>query len=131
MTPKVPPGLDNSRKNVTRAIGSFVRAAARVEGVVRVSVYGSYVRGVMLPDSDVDLMVVVAGSHRDAARRRDPLFTMVFDVLLSHRVEISLRVIDEARFREMRRSAVPFWKNFRRDEVVLWPKMERRSRKAA
>lgn len=131
MTPKVPPGLDNSRKNVTRAIGSFVRAAARVEGVVRVSAFGSYVRGVMLPDSDVDLMVVVAGSHRDAAQKRDLLFSTVFDVLLTHRVEISLRVIAEARFKEMRKSAFPFWKNYRRDEVVLWPKMERRSRKAA
>ena len=109
----------------------FVKMASRIGGVVRISMYGSYARGVMLPDSDVDLMVVVLGSHRDAAQRRDPLFSVVFDALLEYRVDLSLRVIEEARFKEMRGSAFPFWKNYRRDEVVLWPKMAKRSRKAA
>jgi predicted nucleotidyltransferase len=88
------------------------------ERIVRISLFGSRARGVERPWSDHDFLVVVRGDRRAA---RDDLARIEMDMLLECTADVSPKVVTEEQFRSLAGGPEPFWRNFRRDEVRLWP----------
>lgn len=88
--------------------------------LLRVSLFGSRARGEGGLRSDFDLMVVLrraSGSNREVVHR------LATEVELEHdyAIDLSTKITDEERFERLRNSSVPFWRDFNRDEKVLWP----------
>jgi predicted nucleotidyltransferase len=94
------------------------RLAARLgDDLLRVSLFGSRARGQGRPRSDFDLMIVL---RRASGEQRDAVHGLATE--LEHGIDLSTKITDEHRFEELRRSALPFWRNFVRDEKILWPR---------
>jgi predicted nucleotidyltransferase len=105
---------------VDAVLTDFVaRVRARLgDELVRVSLFGSRARGTARPGSDYDLLVVVSG---DRAQAREAVSWVDLDLLLERAANLSPKVVTRQQLEELRRSGEPFWRNFERDEVVLWP----------
>ena len=86
--------------------------------VVAISLFGSRARGTARPWSDHDLLVVVRGDRRAA---RDELARIETDILLQSAADVSPKVVTEEQFQTLADGPEPFWRDFRRDEVRLWP----------
>ena len=86
--------------------------------LVRVSLFGSRARGEESPRSDYDLMVVL---RQATGEDRDAVHGLATELELDHNVDLSTKIVAETRFAELRRSQLPFWRRFVRDERVLWP----------
>ena len=84
------------------------------EKIKRVLLYGSYVRGEVTKDSDVDLLVVVDESLKPF-EVRESLSDLLFDILLEEDELISVIVIHES-FYENYKS--PFMLNVKREGIV-------------
>ena len=88
------------------------------DDLLRVSLFGSRARGDGGPRSDYDLMVVL---RRASGENRDLVHGLATEIELEHGVDLSTKITDRERFERLRRSALPFWRHFVRDEEVLWP----------
>lgn len=98
------------------------RLAARLgDRLLRVSLFGSRARGEARPRSDFDLMIVL---RRASGKERDVVHGLATQIELEHEygIDLSTKITDEERFYRLRRSALPFWRHFARDEKVLWPR---------
>jgi predicted nucleotidyltransferase len=96
-----------------RAVEEFVqRVRERYGGSVsEIMLFGSYARGDYKKDSDIDLLVVWKGDEEEGWRG---ITRIAFDVLLSHGVYISVKVLTPE---DMERDN-PFLRNVRREGVV-------------
>ena len=56
-----------------------------------------------------------SGEARDAVHR------LATTLELEHNVDLSTKIVDRERFERLRRTSLPFWRNYARDERVLWP----------
>jgi predicted nucleotidyltransferase len=88
--------------------------------LLRVSLFGSRARGEGRQRSDFDLMVVLrqaSGNNREIVHR------LATEVELEHdyTIDLSTKITDAERFEQLRRSPLPFWQSFNRDEKILWP----------
>jgi len=108
------PGLTNE---VAR---EFAAGLARRLGdeLIRVSLYGSRARGEGRLRSDFDLLVVL---RRAADEARDAVHRLATEVELEQNVDLSTKILDRDRFEQLRRSSLPFWRSFAREEKILWP----------
>lgn len=88
--------------------------------LLRVSLFGSRARGESRQRSDFDLMVVL---RQASAHNRELVHRLATEVELEHdyTVDLSTKIADAERFERLRRSPLPFWQSFNRDEKVLWP----------
>lgn len=87
------------------------------EDLLRVSLFGSRARGEAGSRSDFVLMVVL---RRASGENRDVVHGLATEIELEHGIDLSTKITDEERFERLRRSALPFWRHFNRDEEVLW-----------
>ena len=91
------------------------RLGARLE---RISLFGSRARRDHAFRSDYDLLLVVSkptGAVRSTIHHEATLWE------LAHNVDLSTKIVSDADFARLLPTAEPFWKNFRRDELQLWP----------
>jgi predicted nucleotidyltransferase len=86
--------------------------------LVRVALFGSRARGEARWRSDYDLMVVLRGARGE---NRDAVHRLATELELEHNVDLSTKIVDRERFEWLRLSSLPFWRNYRRDERILWP----------
>lgn len=89
------------------------------EDLLRVSLFGSRARGEARLRSDFDLMVVL---RRASGENRDVVHGLATEIELEHGIDLSTKITDEERFERLKRSALPFWRHFTRDEEILWPR---------
>ena len=79
--------------------------------------YGSTARGTRAEDTDVDVAILL---HARATKTmRDQMLDLVVDLELECGRVLSVRCIDYDRFAEWK-DILPFYKNIRKDGVVLW-----------
>ena len=79
--------------------------------------YGSIARGTRAEDSDVDVAILL---HAGATKAmRDQMLDLVVDLELECGRVLSALCIDYDKFAEWK-DILPFYKNIRKDGVVLW-----------
>ncbi|MBI2890725.1 MAG: nucleotidyltransferase domain-containing protein [Nitrospirae bacterium] len=85
----------------------------------RISLYGSRARDDWRPDSDWDVLVVLAGRSPDA---EDRVLDVVTDFELENHYElcVSVQIVSRDVFHRLYPSPYAFWSALRRDEKVLW-----------
>lgn len=82
-----------------------------------VILYGSMARGTQQDDSDVDVAILM---HSGATKKmRDQMLDLIVDLELACGKVLSVLCIDYERFTEWQ-DILPFYKNIRKDGVVLW-----------
>lgn len=59
--------------------------------------------------------------RRASGENRDVVHGLATEIELAHGIDLSTKITDEERFERLRRSALAFWRNFTRDEEVIWP----------
>lgn len=99
-------------------------AACLGDDLVQVALFGSRARGEGRWRSDYDLMVVLRSASGEA---RDAVHRLATNIELEHNVDLSTKIVDRERFEELKRSSMRFWRNYARDERVLWPPTSLRS----
>lgn len=109
-----PPRLPARIRDPLGELSSQLRSCYE-DRLVRLVLYGSHARGDARPDSDVDLLVVLAGPlDRSAEIARIVEFT--YDILLRHGVHISALPMSETDFLTR---ATPLLMNVRREGTPL------------
>jgi predicted nucleotidyltransferase len=102
---------------VADALARFKAAMGRLYGgrIVRVVLYGSVARGDARPDSDVDVLLVLAGDV-DRAREIARVVEVTYEILLDSGVHVSAVPMAEAEFLTR---ASPLLMNVRREGVPI------------
>lgn len=83
----------------------------------RIVLYGSTARGTHTDESDVDIAVIMRSDATKEMHNR--MLDLVVDLELSCGKVLSVLRIDLQRFSEWQ-DTLPFYKNIRKDGVVLW-----------
>ncbi|MBI1875052.1 MAG: nucleotidyltransferase domain-containing protein [Acidobacteria bacterium] len=101
-----------------RALDEFTRTVRDRLGpnLVALKLFGSKARGDAMPDSDVDVLVVVADRRLEA---EDTVLDIAFDVNLAHDVYISPRVVERSVFDHPVWRITPFLQTIEREGVTL------------
>ena len=79
--------------------------------------YGSIARGTRAEDSDVDVAILLRAGATKAMR--DQMLDLVVDLELECGRVLSVLCIDYDKFAKWK-DIIPFYKNIRKDGVVLW-----------
>ncbi len=82
----------------------------------QVILYGSFARGTQTEDSDIDIAVIV---HPYTEEMHDRMIDLTVDLELEYDKVLSVLLIDYSHFIEWG-SILPFYKNVRKDGVMLW-----------
>ena len=85
--------------------------------------YGSTARGTRTEDSDVDVAILLRAGATKVMR--DQMLDLVVDLELECGKVLSVLCIDYDKFAEWK-DVLPFYKNIRKDGVVLWQASKRR-----
>ncbi len=101
-----------------RAVAAFVRGIKKElgEDILKVTLFGSKVRGDCGPDSDVDLILVLRVKDRKA---EDKIFTILVDVELATGAALSPIVYYRRRYERSKRLGSPFIKTVEAEGVAL------------
>ena len=100
------------------ALDEFARRVRARLGanLVGLKLFGSKARGDAAPDSDLDVLVLVAGDRSEAG---DAALDIAFDVNLAHDVYVSPRVIDFAVLEHPVWRITPFVQALEREGIPL------------
>jgi len=101
-----------------RAVAAFVRDIKKAlgEDLIRVTLFGSKVRGDCGPESDVDLLVLLRVKDYKA---EDKIFSILVDVELATGAFLSPIVYFRRRYERSKRLGSPFIKTVEREGVAL------------
>jgi predicted nucleotidyltransferase len=84
--------------------------------LIELKLFGSKARGDDKPDSDIDLLVIVA---TDDWHIRDKVYDVATDILLQMDVCISPKVISKNRFDQLCKEGTSFMCNVSRDAIAV------------
>ena len=101
------------------ALQELVPGLRKIYGdlIDRVILYGSTARGTQTEESDVDVAILLhAGATKEM---REQMLNLVIDLELACGKVLSVLCIDYEKFIEWQ-DTLPFYKNIRKDGVVLW-----------
>lgn len=109
------------RQNMTIevALKELVPGLQRIYGdlIDSIVLYGSTARGTQTDESDVDVAILLhAGATKEM---RAQMLDLVVDLELACGKVLSVLCIDYEKFAEWK-DTLPFYKNIRKDGVVLW-----------
>ncbi len=102
--------LDTFKKLVTQHYGE------RLQYLV---LYGSYARGDFREESDIDVLVVLDNMIKTEMQEISDLTDLKTDLILEHELFLSTIPVNMQKFET---SNYPFYKNVRRDGIILWKK---------
>ena len=99
-------------------VSKFLQRARAVKNKIRaIFLFGSRARGNARPDSDYDLLLVVAEDFTVADK--DKLYDIVMDILLETGRLVSLKIFKQAVFQKLRRMGTPFTQNVVREGIKI------------
>ena len=84
--------------------------------LIELKLFGSKARGDDRPNSDIDVLVIVA---TDDWRIRDKVYDVATDILLQRDVCISPKVISKSRFEQLCKQGTSFMSNVSRDAITV------------
>jgi uncharacterized protein len=84
--------------------------------IVNLKLFGSKARGDDRPDSDMDVLVIVA---TDDWHIRDAVYDVATDILLQRDVCISPKVISKNRFNQLSKEGTSFIHNVSKDAITV------------
>ena len=87
------------------------------EQAVRIILYGSVARGTNLPESDVDVAVLIQGSMTQ--KTEEQLSSFIVDMNLKYDTVFSVIDIDIDMFNQWG-TIIPFYQNVSNEGIVLW-----------
>jgi predicted nucleotidyltransferase len=87
------------------------------DNLVSVILYGSKARGDFLPESDIDILILV---HNRDKVDRDKLYDFLLFDDIGYECNISLNIYESEYFNRLSTMHVPFVKNVLRDGETLW-----------
>lgn len=87
------------------------------DGLDSVIIYGSYARGEETADSDVDIALVL--NKHETEQMHDMMTDIVVEYELDQNKVLSVITLDYKEYSEWK-SVLPFFKNLKKDGVVVW-----------
>jgi len=84
--------------------------------LIELNLYGSKARGDDRPDSDLDVLVIVA---TDDCHIRESVYNIVTDILLQTDICISPKIISKDQFDQLRKENTSFIRNVSRDALTV------------
>ena len=84
--------------------------------LIELKLFGSKARGDDRPDSDIDILVIVA---TDDWRIRDKVYDVATDILLQKDVCISPKVISKNRFDQLCKEGTSFMRNVSKNAITV------------
>ena len=106
------PGLLKQLTNMCIDIGEIYG-----DVIEEIILYGSYVRGQEVPESDIDIAVILRLPDTDELHRK--MIDIVVDNELDLEITLSVITIEEDNLNEWK-STLPFYKNLLKEGIPLW-----------
>jgi len=106
------PGLLKQLTNMCIDIGKVYG-----DVIEEIILYGSYVRGQEMPESDIDIAVILRLPDTDELHRK--MIDIVVDNELDLEITLSVITIEKDNFNEWK-STLPFYKNLLKEGISLW-----------
>jgi len=85
--------------------------------LVSIILYGSVARGTQTDESDIDIAVMLRSEETEGMKER--MTNMIVDLELEHNRVLSVLRIDYDQFKVWE-NVMPFYKNMKKDGIVLW-----------
>ena len=104
--------------NIHTVLKKFLHSNRVLARKIRaIYLFGSRARGDHRANSDYDLLLVVRKNftHRD----KDKLYETVMDVLLETGNLLSLKIFDDAQYKDLLRQDTPFIQNVKKERVLV------------
>ncbi len=83
----------------------------------KVILYGSYARGEQMPDSDVDIAVILKTGETD--EKHDEMLDVIVEYELNLAVTLSVIPIEYENYLRWKK-VLPFYKNLDKEGIILW-----------
>ena len=106
------PGLLKQLTNMCIDIGEIYG-----DVIEEIILYGSYVRGQEMPESDIDIAVILRLPDTDELHRK--MIDIVVDNELDLEITLSVITIEEDNLNEWK-STLPFYKNLLKEGISIW-----------
>ena len=84
--------------------------------LIELKLFGSKARGDDQPDSDIDVLVIVA---TDDSHIRESVYNIATDILLQTDLCISPKIISKDKFDQLRKENTSFIRNVSRDAITV------------
>lgn len=84
---------------------------------LKIILYGSVARGDDCEESDIDIAVIIPSYTPEM---QDKMWDLIVDMELEYNRVLSVILIDSKKFADWE-DIMPFYKNVKKDGIVLWP----------